>query len=126
MNEEIIYKDLSFQLIGLAYRVFNELGFGLSEKIYSLAYEKLLIEAKIPYKRESYCAIKINNDLIAKNYFDFLIDDKIVIELKVGDKNYKDVCSQLLKYLKASNLKLGIVIRFMSDGVKVKRIVNLY
>jgi len=126
MKNEIIYKELSYQLIGLGYKVFNELGFGLSEKIYSVAYEKLLIDGKIPYQREAYCAIKINNELIAKNYFDFLIDEKIVVELKVGDRQYKDVCSQLLKYLKASNLKLGIIIRFMRDGVKVKRIINLY
>jgi len=126
MKNEIIYKDLSYQLIGLGYQVFNELGFGLTEKVYSAAYEKLLLDAKIPYKWEAYCAIKINNELIAKNYFDFLVDDKIVIELKVGDKQYKDVCSQLLKYLKASNLKLGIIIRFMNDGVKIKRIINLY
>lgn len=126
INQEIIYKDLSYKLIGLGYQIFNELGFGLEEKIYAKAYEQLLIENKIPYIREAYCPIKINNQTIARNYFDFLIMDKIVLELKVGDYKYKDACSQLQKYLKTSNLKLGIIVRFMRDGAKIKRIVNLY
>jgi GxxExxY protein len=126
MNKEIVYKELSYQLIGFGYQVFNELGFGLEEKVYAKAYEELLLSNHIAYKKENYCSIKINDKMIAKNFFDFLIEKKIVIELKVGDKNYKNVCEQLYKYLRVGNLKLGIVIRFMRDGVRVKRIVNLY
>jgi GxxExxY protein len=126
VNKNIIYQEESFRLIGFAYNVFNELGYGFAEKVYCAAYEKLLQQNKIPFVREKYCAIKINGDLVAKNYFDFLIDDKIVLELKVGDNDYKKACDQLFKYLKAGNLKLGIIIRITRDGVKIKRIVNLY
>ena len=126
MNRDIIYKELSYQLIGFGYQVFNSLGYGLEEKTYSKIFEQLLIENKIPYSKENYCAIKVNETIVSRNFFDFLVDDTIVIELKVRDRDYKDVCNQLYRYLKASNLKLGIIIRFMRDGVKVKRIVNLY
>ena len=121
----LIYKELSYKLIGLAYQIDNEIGFGQDEKIYCDAFEKLLIKNNVNYKRELYAPIKVDNELVAKRYFDFLIDDKIILEIKVGDYSYKKTCSQLFKYLKQSNYQLGLIIRFTKNGISSKRIPNI-
>lgn len=123
---EVIFKELSFKIVGLAYETFNALGSGLKEKFYGNAFEQLLKDEKIVYQRELSYPIKIRDKIIGRSFFDFLIDDKVVVELKSGNNKYKEACVQLYEYLKTSNLKLGIIIRFTKDGVKFKRILNLY
>lgn len=123
---ELIYKELSYKICGLAFRIDNEIGYGHQEKVYGDALEELLKIEKIAYKREVYVPIKINEKLLAKKYYDFLIDDKIIVELKIATHKYRDVCRQVFDYLKNSNLNLGIIIRFTRDGVKIKRIPNYY
>lgn len=123
--KELIYKELSYRITGLAFKIDNQIGYGQNEKVYCDALEKLFIKEKIPLTREFYAPIKIDEHLIAKRYFDFLIDDKIVVEVKVGYLNYRQVCSQVYQYLKASKLRLGLVIRFNKNGVFIKRIPNL-
>jgi GxxExxY protein len=123
---EIIYKELSYKVIGLAYEVFNTLGFGLKEKIYADSFEVLLQKESIRFARECHYQIKLRDVPVGNRYFDFLIDDKIIVELKVGGAKYYDAYNQLYDYLKSSGLKLGIIIRFTKDGVKTKRIPNIY
>jgi len=125
-KEPLIYKELSYKLVGLAYEVNNALGEGMREDIYKDAYAVLLDKEKIGYAREHYYPIKIRDSLFAKRFFDFLVDDKIIIEFKVGGKAYLNAYKQLLEYLKVSKYKLGLIIRFTPDGVKVKRIANIY
>jgi len=123
---EILYKDLSYKLTGFAYEIDNKIGYGHSESTYGDAFEELLKQENIVYKREVYFPITIDEKVIKKAYFDFLVDNNIVIELKIADHKYKDACTQLFRYLKASNLKLGIIFRFTKDGVKTKRIPNYF
>lgn len=123
--KELIYKDLSYKITGLAYKIDNQIGFGQTEKVYCDAFEKLLRDEKLSYNRELYAPIRVDGHLVAKRYFDFLIDDKIIVEIKVGNYAYKEVCGQLFQYLKTSNHKLGLIIRFSRTGVTVKRIPNL-
>ncbi|OPZ23626.1 MAG: hypothetical protein BWZ03_00437 [bacterium ADurb.BinA186] len=123
---ELLYKELSYRLGGLIFQVDNLIGYGQTEKIYGDALEELLKKEKIVYQREVYFPIKIEGKLIKKAFFDFLIEDKIIVELKTSDKNYKNVCGQIFKYLKTSDKKLGLVYRISKDGVKTKRIPNYY
>ena len=122
---EIIYKDLSYKIIGIAFRINGLLGSGLEEKVYQSAFEECLKEEKIVYERELYYNIKINDKIISKKYLDFVVDSKVVVEIKTGVRDYRDACSQIFHYLKMTKLKLGLLIRFTKDGVKVKRIPNL-
>ena len=123
---ELLYKDLCYQLVGFAYKINDALGSGLREKSYADAFEKLLAQNNIEFKREFYYPVKVDNIIIGRNFFDFLIRDELIVELKSGSEKYKEVCNQVFQYLRSSGLKLGLVIRFTRDGVKVKRIPNLY
>lgn len=125
-KKDLIYPELSYKLIGIAYKIDNEIGFGQSEKVYSDAFEEHLKQSEIIYEREIYWPIKVAEKVIARRYFDFLVDDKIIIEIKSGDYKYKEVCDQLFGYLKASKTSLGLVIRFTRNGVQTKRIPRFY
>ena len=122
----LLYPELSYKIIGFVYKINDLIGFGQSEKIYCDALEELLKENNLEYSRELYFPIKLNGKLLAKRFFDFLVDDKIILEIKVGDLKYKETCSQLFQYLKLSGKKLGLIFRFTKNGVKIKRIPCFY
>lgn len=122
---QLLYEDLSYRIHGLLFEVDNCIGFGQREKVYADALAELLKRDGIPFERELYFPILINNKVIAKRFFDFLIADKIIIEVKVANYQFREACSQLFEYLKASNLRLGIIARFTRYGVRTKRILNI-
>lgn len=66
------------------------------------------------------------SDYLTTNYLDFLIENKIILEIKQGNLFNKHDIEQLYNYLKATRLKLGILARFTRSGVKFKRIINLF
>lgn len=123
---ELFYKDMSYKLTGIAFEIYKKLGGELREKTYSNAFEEILKREHISYERELYYPVKIEDKTVGQNYFDFLINDEIIIEIKRGEKNYFQACDQLFNYLKSSKLKLGLIFRFTRDGVKTKRVPNLY
>lgn len=87
MNK-ILHKNLSYQIIGLLFDVYNELGYGYQEKYYGRAFEKLLIVNNVKYEKELSCLLTIQQQSIGRYRLDFLIENKIVIELKVAKQFY--------------------------------------
>lgn len=122
---KLIYEDLSYKIIGIAYKIDNELSFGHKESIYSEVFSKLLDSEKISYQKELYFPIKVDDHVIAKRYLDFLVDGKIVVEIKVGNYRYKEVFNQILEYIRTNKLCLGLIIRFTKTGVEIKRVINI-
>lgn len=62
--------------------------------------------------------------IVGKYYIDFLINNKVVVELKVRNKMYEKDCSQILDYMKSQKIPTGLLILLTSEGVKIKRFVN--
>src|SRR3989344_8814909 len=125
IRKDLIYKDECYKIIGLVFEVFNNVGCGHKEKFYQNAIAEVFAENKIEFKREVKAKVKCKGKEIGFYMFDFLVLGKIIIELK--QKNYfskKDI-EQLYSYLRAANLKLGILIYFTKQGIRYKRIVNL-
>lgn len=102
------------------------MGGDYQEKYYQRALEKLLLREKIPFKKEVYFRVILGNDTIGKHFIDFVIDDKIALDLKKGRLFRMGDIKQMLMYLKTANLRLGILAYFSSNGVRTKRIVNKY
>lgn len=121
----LVHKELSYEIVGALYHVFNELGYGYQEKYYELALAKVLDQKGLRYDRQVKCDLLFKNDKIGVYFLDFLIDDKIVLELKVGKRFSKQAFDQIIAYLKATNKQLGILALFNSKGVRFIRIVNL-
>lgn len=121
---KIIYKDLSYNIVGVMFEVFNELGYGYQEKHYERAAEKTFIDKKINYKRQLPYSIIFRGEKIGIYYLDFLVEDKIVVELKKGNYFSRKNINQVKEYLKVTDLKLALIINFTSYGVKILRILN--
>jgi len=125
LKEDLVYPELSYKLVGIAFTVSNELGFGHLEKIYQKDFAQELKLAKIKFKEQVPYSVEYKGEIIGRSYLDFLVNDKIIIELKRNDIFSKKTIEQVTNYLKVSNLKLAILIHFSKDGVKYKRIVNI-
>jgi GxxExxY protein len=121
---KIIYKNLSYKIMGLIFNVFKNIGYGYREKYYQRALEEEFKKENIKYKRESPALLIYEGKIIGKYFMDFIIEDRVILELKVAKDFYTKDIKQILSYLTAKNLKLGILAIITKDGVKYKRLVN--
>ncbi|MBU4299435.1 GxxExxY protein [Patescibacteria group bacterium] len=125
IRTDLIYPELSYKIIGILFEVYNNLGPGYQEKYYQRAIGAAFREQKIDFKEQFLTAIKFKNNNIGKYFLDFLVDNKIVLEIKKGDRFSRRDIEQVYAYLKAMNLKLGIISNFTNKGIKFKRIIHL-
>mgnify|MGYP001577445695 CR=1 FL=1 len=124
MRKEIIYPELSYKITGMLMQTQKELGRFCKEKQYADLFEILLKKDGIIYKREGSGSFKIGNDTIKGNRFDFVVDNKILVELKAAPFITKRDYYQTMRYLKAMNLRLGLLVNLHSEYLKPKRILN--
>lgn len=123
-RNDLLYPELSFQIIGCAFEVHNELGFGFKETIYQKALSIALEQKQLSFKEQVHYQIKFKEQVIANRYFDFIVDEKVVVEIKRDDRFSKANIDQTIEYLKTSNLKLALLINFGKEGVVYKRLIN--
>ena len=112
--------------MGVLFEVSKELGYGHKEKYYCNAIAEGFRAKRIPYKEQLYTPLLFKGKVVGKYYLDFLIDSKIVLEIKKGNMySSRKHMEQIISYLKVNNLKLGILAQFTDEGVKYKRLVNI-
>jgi GxxExxY protein len=123
MND-LIYKEESYRIIGCCMEVYNNLGKGFLEIVYKDALEYEFIKSNIPYKREKEFEIKYKEVVLKhKFYADFIVFDKIILEVKSTKKIADYYLKQTLNYLTVTKFKLGLVVNFGEDSFVSKRIV---
>jgi len=122
---DLVYEKETYDIIGAAMEVHKELGQGFLEAVYQEALEKEFIEKKIPYKREIPLIIYYKNKPLEKYYIaDFICYDKIIIELKALTAITSEHQAQVLNYLTATRMKLGLIINFGKKSIEHKRIIK--
>ena len=122
--EELIYKDECYKIVGLLYEVHKNLGKGFSEIVYKDALEFEFTENNIVYEREKEYSVKYKNSVLKhKFYADFVIEDKIILEVKTVDCFNNNHYNQCLNYLKISTNRLAILVNFNQTSLEYKRIV---
>ena len=124
-RNDLLYPELSYQIIGILFEVYNKMGYGYQEKYYQKAISDKLKEINLPFREQFVVEIIFNGNEIGKYFSDFIIENKIILEIKRMDKFLKRDMEQAYAYLKATNLKLGILANFTKRGLQFKRIVNL-
>jgi GxxExxY protein len=119
--DDLVYKDLAYKVVGCFYNVYNELGPGFKESVYhkSLAVEFSI--QNIPYEGEKRVAIEYKNKNVGYYTPDFLIDGKIIVEIKAVETMPKLYETQLYYYLKGTNYKLGYIVNFGASKIDVRR-----
>ncbi|GEM_PF-3199407 len=97
---------------------------GHQEKFYQKAVGIGLATDQIKFCEQVYVPVKYNGEIITKHFLDFLVDEKIILELKRGQFVPAHVIRQTKQYLQALDLELAVVACFTYSGVVVKRIIN--
>jgi len=119
---EYKHKELTGEIINAAHTVHNELGYGFLEKVY---HKSLFIElSKRGYSVEFEKPIEVryDNQVVGEFFADLLVESKVVVEVKAAGKYANVFEAQLLNYLKAMGLEVGLIINF-GPSVEVKRMV---
>jgi len=121
---ELLYKEEVFKLVGFCMEIHRELGKGHDEIIYKDAFVVELSRSNILFSREKAYDVIYKGVLLAAAYYaDFVVWDKIVFEAKAVEKLTEAHVKQVLNYLAASKLRLGLLINFGSDSLEWKRVV---
>lgn len=110
--------------MGILFEVHNKLGTKYQEKHYQRAIEIKFKELNIPYKREVKVSIKFGKEDLGGFFIDFIIDDKIISEVKKVWKITENDVKQVLRYLQATNFKLAILVNFKHHRLEYRRILN--
>ncbi len=124
-REVLILKDEVFRIIGSALNVSNELGCGFLEAVYQEALEIEFADNMIPYEAQEKINISYKGRTLNKEYIaDFICFDEIIVEVKTIKKITVIEEAQLINYLKATKLPLGIIVNFGNPKLEWKRYVN--
>ena len=120
----IIYKTESYALLGVLFEVHNNLGNGFLEIVYKDAIEYELEKSKIFFEREKEYSVKYKEtELKHKFYADFVILNKIILEVKSSNCISDSHIAQAMNYLKVSGNRLAIIVNFNNDSLEYKRII---
>lgn len=116
-----LYQKESNEIMRLALQLHNELGCGFKEKVYQDAFEVLLKENNIPYEREKRIQMIYHGTVLEHDfYYDFVVYNKIGIEIKAYKEIIGEFEAQIINYLHVSNIRLGAILNFGSTSLQVK------
>ncbi|MBK7394318.1 MAG: GxxExxY protein [Chloracidobacterium sp.] len=124
MEEGILYKDLSYKLVGLAMQAHTELGFGFLEKVYENALMILFEENGIRAVSQVPIVVPFHGQIVGEYVADIVVDDSIIVELKAQDRIAEIHKAQTLNYLKATNYRLALLINFGKYKLEYERLVR--
>lgn len=120
---DLLFKDISYEIIAAIYEVHNILGFGFLEHVYQKALLKELRVRGLKAEAQKEIIVYYKGEPVGTYYADIVVDDKIILELKTVENFSKTHESQLLNYLKATHYKLGFLINFGKEKAEFKRMV---
>jgi GxxExxY protein len=110
---ELIYKEESYKIIGACFEVYKEMGCRFLEPVYQECLEKELTLQGIPFDAQKIVELNYKGQKLDKIYKpDFLCFDKIIIEIKAVSKLNNEFRAQIINYLNATNMRLGLLINF--------------
>ena len=118
----LLHKSITDGILKAYYNVYNELGFGFLEKVYQNA---MYLELKsLGYKVEAQKQIKVyfKNQLVGEYYADLLIDDMVIVELKAIELLMNVHTAQIMNYLKATSIEVGMLLNF-GEEPEFKRLI---
>lgn len=111
----LLHQDTTDQIIKAFYNVYNKLGYGFLEKVYENAIMIELTKMGIPCEKQVPIDVYYESEHIGKYYADLLVNNQVIVELKAASGLLKEHEAQLLNYLKATEIEVGLLLNF---GVK--------
>jgi len=122
---DLKHKDITHKIIGVCMNVHSELGNGFQEVIYQRCVEIELQEKGLQFARELEMPLYYKNNQVGSRRADFLVEDKVLLELKAVSEITTTHHAQILNYLQAYKLQVGLLINFGEESLKFKRFIGL-
>ena len=123
-TDNLLYKDLTYKIIGILFKVHKKLGCGFTEKIYQHAIEIEFKKEDIHYEIEKEFAVDYDGQKIGRFRLDLIIDNKVIVELKAVERLPKVFREQLISQLKASPYEVGLLVNFGTPKLQYIRIAR--
>lgn len=123
IHTDLLYADLTYKIRGAIFNVYNNLGFGHKEQVYQKALAKEFDGLGIPYKREKSLKVNYKGEIVGNYKPDFVVDEKVILELKAVEFVPKTFETQLINYLKATNYNVGLLVNFGSPKLVIRRLI---
>jgi len=111
-KQDVKYKELTEKVIKIFYRVYNKLGYGFLEKVYENA---MMVEFKkegMTVLPQSAIRVFYENEVVGEYFADMLVDNKVIVEIKAAKSLAAENEAQLLNYLKATDIEIGLLLNF--------------
>ena len=122
-SDKIVYRELSYKIVGIAMTVHNELGYGFLEKVYENAMMILFRRDGITTQQQYPIKVQFQGEIVGDYYADILVEDKFILELKSTDQIVNVHKAQALNYLKATGIKLALILNFGKEKLEYERLV---
>ena len=106
------HSELTGKILGAFFQVHKELGYGFSERVYENALAMLLIEMGLKVEQQVHVDVFYHGRVVGEYIADMVINDTVLLELKATQKIIEDHAAQLLNYLKATSIEVGLVLNF--------------
>ncbi len=123
MSNKILFKELSYKIVGIAMEVHRELGSGFLEKVYENAMMVLFEQQGITALQQAPIEVTFHDKIIGDYYADILVEGKIILELKTVSQIADIHKAQIINYLKATGIRLGMLINFGTEKLEYHRFV---
>lgn len=120
-DKKWLHHELTEKIIGCCYRVHNDLGSGHKESVYKNALAKEFKKKNIIYKKEVVLPVKYQDENVGTYRADFVVENKILLEIKAVEIMPRIYEIQLLHYLKTTGYNLGLLINFGAKRVQIRR-----
>ncbi len=125
IREDLVHKELCYKIGGVLIEVFKQLGSGHREQYYQRGVAEELKRQGLDFKQQVRVELNYKDAPIGIYILDFLIEGKVILEIKKNEHFSIQHIKQVNGYLKVLNLQLGMLTNFTKDGVKFRRVVNL-
>ena len=121
----LLYQQLTDKILKAAYQVHKELGCGFLEKVYQEALAIQMTEMGIPFEREKRLNVPYHGQCLQCDYIaDFVVDDKVILELKAVTEMDNVFKAQTINYLKITGYKIGFLMNFGQEQFQFQRLVR--
>ncbi len=119
----LLHQEITKEIIGSAFEVYNQLGYGYLEKIYQRAMQVELLRRDLPCELEHPITVRYKEVIVGEYQADLLVGEKVIVELKVAPSYSCSDEAQLINELKSTGIRVGLLINFGRSKVEFKRVV---
>ncbi len=120
---KLLEEDLTEKILGAAFTIHNSLGYGFLEKVYENAIAVELAQAEIAVKQQKAIPVKYRNTVVGDYIADLVVEGRVILEIKAARELDSAHEAQLLNYLKATGIRVGLLLNFGRSKLQFKRFV---